>query len=34
VPLIAWGKHGARLRRKIRNLSDVTPTMLELHKHS
>ena len=30
VPLIAWGRRGARLRRKIRSLSDVTPAILEL----
>jgi 2,3-bisphosphoglycerate-independent phosphoglycerate mutase len=31
VPLIAWGKHGARLRKKIRSLSDVTPAIIELY---
>ena len=31
VPLIAWGKHGARLRKKIRCLSDVTPAILDLY---
>jgi len=31
VPLIAWGRHGARLRRKIRSLSDVAPAILELY---
>jgi 2,3-bisphosphoglycerate-independent phosphoglycerate mutase len=31
VPLIAWGKHGARLRRKIKSISDVTPAILELY---
>ncbi len=30
VPLIAWGRHGVRLREKIRSLSDVTPAVLEL----
>lgn len=30
VPLIAWGKHGARLRKKITSLSDVSPAILEL----
>ncbi len=31
VPLIAWGKHGARLRKKIKSLSDVAPALLELY---
>jgi hypothetical protein len=31
VPLIAWGKHGAQLRKKIASLSDVTPAILELY---
>lgn len=31
VPLIAWGRHGARLRGKIRSLSDVAPAILELN---
>lgn len=31
VPLIAWGRHGARLRRKIRSLADVAPAILELY---
>ncbi|MCU0237694.1 MAG: hypothetical protein MUC72_11520 [Acidobacteria bacterium] len=31
VPLIAWGRHGARLRKKIRSISDVTPAILELY---
>lgn len=31
VPLIAWGRHGARLRNKIRSISDVTPAILELY---
>jgi 2,3-bisphosphoglycerate-independent phosphoglycerate mutase len=30
VPLIAWGKHGARLRKRIGCLSDVAPAILEL----
>lgn len=30
VPLVAWGKHGEFLRARIRNLSDVAPTLLEL----
>ena len=30
VPLIAWGQHGARLRKKIKSISDVTPALLEL----
>jgi hypothetical protein len=34
VPLIAWGRHGTRLRRKIKSISDVTPAILELYKHS
>ena len=34
VPLIAWGKHGARLRKKIRSISDVAPAILELYKNS
>lgn len=31
VPLIAWGKHGARLRRRIASLSDVAPEILKLY---
>lgn len=31
VPLVAWGRHGARLRRRIRSLSDVAPAILELY---
>ena len=34
VPLIAWGRHGARLRRKIKSISDVTPAILELYELS
>jgi len=30
VPLLAWGRHGEFLRAKIRNLSDVTPAILDL----
>jgi len=30
VPLIAWGKHGARLRKKIKSISDVAPAILDL----
>jgi 2,3-bisphosphoglycerate-independent phosphoglycerate mutase len=30
VPLIAWGRHGARLRKKICSISDVAPAILEL----
>jgi len=30
VPLIAWGRHGDFLRGKIRSLSDVTPSLLDL----
>jgi hypothetical protein len=30
VPLLAWGKHGEFLRTKTKNLSDVTPALLEL----
>jgi bisphosphoglycerate-independent phosphoglycerate mutase (AlkP superfamily) len=30
VPLVAWGKHGDRLRKKIASLSDVAPAILEL----
>jgi len=30
VPLLAWGRHEGSLRKKIRNLSDVTPALLEL----
>ena len=30
VPLIAWGRHGARLRKRIKCLSDVAPAILEL----
>jgi 2,3-bisphosphoglycerate-independent phosphoglycerate mutase len=31
VPFLAWGKHGEFLRAKIKSLSDVTPTILELY---
>jgi 2,3-bisphosphoglycerate-independent phosphoglycerate mutase len=31
VPLIAWGRHGRRLRERIRSLSDVAPALLELY---
>ncbi len=34
VPLIAWGRHGARLREKIVSISDVAPAILELYKNS
>ncbi len=30
VPLLAWGKHGERLRRRIRSIADVTPAVTEL----
>jgi len=30
VPLIAWGRHGARLRKKIKSISDIAPAILEL----
>jgi 2,3-bisphosphoglycerate-independent phosphoglycerate mutase len=30
VPLIAWGRHGEFLRKKIRCISDVAPAILEL----
>jgi len=30
VPLLAWGRHGARLRERIDSLSDVAPAILEL----
>jgi hypothetical protein len=30
VPLIAWGRRGARLRKKINGLSDVAPALLEI----
>ena len=30
VPLLAWGRHGDRLRKKIKSLSDVAPAILEL----
>ncbi len=30
VPLIAWGRHGARLRKRIKSISDVSPAILEL----
>jgi 2,3-bisphosphoglycerate-independent phosphoglycerate mutase len=30
VPLLAWGRHGARLRKRIKSLSDVAPAILEL----
>ena len=29
VPLLAWGKHGPLLRRRISSIADVTPTILE-----
>ncbi len=31
VPLLAWGRHGARLRERIGSLSDVAPAILELY---
>lgn len=31
VPLLAWGRHGARLRERIDSLSDVAPAILELY---
>jgi len=31
VPLIAWGRHGSRLRKKIKSLSDVAPAIIELY---
>jgi 2,3-bisphosphoglycerate-independent phosphoglycerate mutase len=31
VPLIAWGRHGARLRKKIKSIRDVAPAILELY---
>jgi len=31
VPLIAWGRHGQRLRRRIQSISDVAPAILELY---
>ena len=31
VPLLAWGRHGGSLRKKIRSLSDITPALLELY---
>lgn len=34
VPLLAWGRHGARLRGRIRSLSDVAPAILELFEQS
>jgi hypothetical protein len=30
VPFLAWGRHGARLRKKVRSLADVAPAILEL----
>ncbi len=30
VPLMAWGKHGGFLRKKVKSLSDVAPAILEL----
>ena len=30
VPLLAWGRHGARLRERIDSLSDVAPAILDL----
>jgi 2,3-bisphosphoglycerate-independent phosphoglycerate mutase len=29
VPFIAWGRHGARLRRRVKSLSDVASALLE-----
>lgn len=34
VPLLAWGRHGGRLRRKIRSISDVAPAIMELYEPS
>jgi hypothetical protein len=34
VPLLAWGRHGSRLRKKIKSISDVAPAILELYRHS
>jgi 2,3-bisphosphoglycerate-independent phosphoglycerate mutase len=31
VPLVAWGEHGARLRRKVRCIGDVAPAILDLY---
>lgn len=31
VPLLAWGRHGARLRRRVRSISDVAPEILKLY---
>lgn len=31
VPLLAWGRHGDRLRKKIKCISDVAPALLELY---
>jgi hypothetical protein len=30
VPFLAWGRHGARLRKQVRSLADVAPAILEL----
>ncbi|MBU4267387.1 MAG: hypothetical protein KJ808_00850 [Acidobacteria bacterium] len=30
VPLLAWGRHGGFLRKKVKSLSDVVPALLEL----
>ncbi len=31
VPFLAWGRHGARLRQKIKcSITDVSPAILEL----
>lgn len=34
VPFLAWGRHGARLRRSVRSISDVAPAILELYELS
>lgn len=31
VPLLAWGRHGDRLRRRIASIRDVAPAILELY---
>jgi hypothetical protein len=33
VPFLAWGRHGATLRKKISTLPDVVPALLDLFQH-
>jgi hypothetical protein len=31
VPFLAWGKHGDKLRKQVKSLSDITPAILDLY---